>query len=119
METEVNYEKVGRFIYGFIRVRGSFDFFCQSLEQGGDPITPDMPVRQFLGRTKDLLTLRYGANSVIAREFSETAAITGDERMNDIKAGFDTTKVPSDAETSSVLSVQARLDHLRQLMDAA
>ena len=121
METDVDYEQVGRFIYGFVRVRGNFGFFCQALAPAADPIPPDMPVSHFVGRAQEVLAQRYGADSAIAREFSETATImfAGDVRMNDIKAGFDATKVPGDGETNRVLGVQARLDHIRQLIATA
>lgn len=121
METEVDYERIGRFIYGFIRARSSFEVFCQSLVQGAHPITPETPLRQFVDRTQAVLTQRYGAGSVIVSEFSEAAGVmlAGDERMGEIKAGFDATKVPGDAETNGVLSVQAKLEHIRQSMAAA
>ncbi|MBZ2206870.1 hypothetical protein [Massilia soli] len=121
MEAAVDYEQVGRFIYGFIRVRGSFDAFCRALEQGAHPLTPETPLSQYADQTQVVLSQRYGAGSVIAREFSEVAAVmlAGDGRMSQIKSGFDAVNVPGDAETDGLLSVQARLDHIRQLMSAA
>ena len=121
METNVDYEQVGRFIYGVNRVSGSFDYFCQSLGQGADPITPDMPVRQFVDRTRAVLDQRYGAGSVIVNEFSETAAVmlAADQRMSDIKAGFDAANLPGGDEINNVLGVPARLEHIRQLIAAA
>ena len=121
MEAAVDYEQVGRFIYGFVRVKASFDAFCRALEQGAHPITPDMPVRQYVDRAQAVLTQRYGADSIIVREFGTVATVmlAGDDRMTQIKAGFDTANVPGDAETDALLSVQSQLDHIRQLMSAA
>ena len=121
METEVDYEQVGRFIYAFVRVRGSFDAFCGALEPGAQTITPEMPVSQYADRTQAVLTQRYGAGSSILVEFNElrAAMLAADKRMSEVKAGFDSTIVPTDAETNRVLGVPARLEHIRCLINAA
>lgn len=121
MENDVDYEQVGRFIYGFVRVRSCFDSFCQALEPGAAPISPDTPVRHHADRAQVMLAQRYGAESTVVREFGALTELmlAGDARMGQIKAGFDAANVPSDAETGDLLSVPARLDRIRQLMSAA
>lgn len=121
MESGVDYMQVGRFIYGFNRIKGSFDRFCGALEPGTTPITAETPVREVADRAEAELVQRYGAESPIVREFLEVSKImrSGDDRLTQIKGAMSDLTIPADAETDQVLGCQQKLDHIRQLMNAA
>lgn len=120
MDGTRDYEKIGRFIYGFVRVKGGFDSFCQAVERGSHPIAAETPVSELADRVEAVLTLRYGTGSLIVSEFIEVANIMRacEDRMSQLKEGFRAGEEPDEAEAASMLSCQQKLDHIWQMMSA-
>ena len=126
MESQLDYELVGRMIYGFNRVKGDFDSFCRGLEQrageqGAHPFNLETPVRELAERTVPLLSKHYGAGSMIVNQFNEVSDImaAGEVWFNQMKELGLAVCLPDVAQTARVLSCQQKLSHIRQLMNAA
>lgn len=129
MEREVDYQLVGKFIYGFQRVLFGVEHFCNRLERrlGDESSTRKADLlAEPGGRAAALLIQHYGADSLIAREFlalldalrlhdARFAGITGKFQTGRAIAGTE----PDEAETARLLSCQQELDRIWRLIDAA
>lgn len=127
MESEADYQLVGKFIYGFQRVLFGVEHFCNKLERrlGNESSTRKADLlAEPGGRIAALLVQHYGADSVIAHEF---LALSDALRLHDARFAEITEKSqtgralagsePDEAETAHLLSCQQELDRIWRLID--